>query len=189
MIAGCLSQAKKILVCFDEILDGPSPEQLVEQTHKSIADILRSGDAVPLFVNPDARDEDSERARDLLIKQIVEAVSPIIPLTIRNKSLDGSYFRTALHLLGAAELMFAQYEADIRTQANPAGLVGMCNAMHADIKGATVHSTRMKSLSEFMKEMKSQYNTYLGLSEPFRNDITPRNKRRGRGGRSTRGQA
>ena len=138
---------------------------------------------------PVVDDEDSKSERDLLIKKIVEAVSPILPLTIRNKSLDGSYFRTALHLAGATELLFSQYETDIRAQANPAGLLGMCNAMHADIKSATVHGTQMRSLSEFMKDMKSQYNTSLGLGESFRNDITPRDKRRSRGSRSTRGRA
>ena len=192
MIAGCLAQARQILQYYDEILYGPPPEQLVEQTHRSIADILRSEEAFSLFRHPEVNDEDEEdsvSARDLLIKKLVEAVSPIIPLTIRNKSLDGSYFRTALHLLGATELMFSQYEAHIRAQANPAGLVGMCNAMHADIKGATVHGTEMKSPSEFMREMKSQYNTSLGLGESFRNDMTPRDKRRGRGSRNNRGRA
>ena len=134
-------------------------------------------------------EDNSEQEKDLFIKRIVEAVSPIVPLTIRNKSLDGTYFRTALHLLGAVELMFSQYGADIRSQANPAGLVGMCDAMHADIKRSAVHSSGLRSLEEFLKDMRSQYNTSLGLGVPFRNDISARDKRRGRGARSPRSQA
>ena len=84
MIAGCLAQARHILLCYDEILYGPPPEQLVKQTHRSIADLLRSEGAFSLFLDLGADDENSESARDLLIKKIVGAVSPIIPLTIRN---------------------------------------------------------------------------------------------------------
>ena len=139
MIAGCLAQAKKIFECYDEILYGPSPEELVENTHGAISKLLESQEALSLFNTPADGDEESQRKKDVFIKRVVEAVSPIIPVTIRNKSLDSTYFRTALHLLGAAELMFSQYGADIRTQAYPAGLVGMCNAIHADIKSATAH--------------------------------------------------
>ena len=189
MIAGCLSQAKKILECYDEILYGPSPEELVESTHEAISKLLGSEEASGLFNIPSDEDEENQQKRDIFIKRVVEAVSPIIPLTIRNKSLDSTYFRTALHLLGATELLFSQYEADIRSQAHPAGLVGMCNVMHADIKRSAVHSSGLKSLREFMKEMKGQHNTSLGLGEPFHNDITCREKRRGRGLRNPRGQS
>ena len=187
MIAGCLSQAKKVLKYYDEILDGPSPEELVESTHEEIAKLLGSREALSLFAIPDVDGENKQQERDLFIKRIVEAVSPIIPFTIRNKSLDATYFRTALQLLGAAEIMFSQYETDVRSQANPAGLVGLCNTMHADIKRSAVHSTGLKPLKDFMKEMKGQYNTSLGLGEPFHNDITRREKRKGRGNRSGRG--
>ena len=54
----------------------------------------------------------------------VEAVAPIIPLTLRDNALDGGYLRTELQFLGAAEFMFAQYESDVRAQANPNGVVG-----------------------------------------------------------------
>lgn len=189
MIAGCFLQAKKILECYDEILYGPLPEELVESTHEAISKLLESQEALGLFNMPSDEEEDSQRKRDVFIKRMVEAVSPIIPLTIRNKSLDSTYFRTALHLLGATELLFSQYETDIRSQANPAGFVGMCNAMHADIKRSEVHSSELKSLREFMKEMRGQYNTSLGLGEPFHNDITRREKRRGRGLRNPRSQS
>ena len=189
MIAGCLSQAKNILEGYDEILHGPSPEELVERTHEAISKLLGTQEALSLFSGASDEEEDIQRKRDVFIKRVVEAVSPIIPVTIRNKSLDSTFFRTALHLLGAAELLFSQYETDIRSQANPAGLVGMCNAMHADIKRSAVHSTGLKSLGEFMKEMRSQYNTYLGLGESFHNDITRRERRRGRVSRYPRNQS
>ena len=161
----------------------------MKQTHKSITDLLRLDGAVFLFLDPVGGDESYESAKDLVIKTIVGAVSPIIPLTIKNKSLDGFYIRTALLLLEATELMFSQYKENIRSQANPVGLLGMCNAMHAEIKSIQVHSTEMKSVSGFMKDMKIEFNTSLSLGEPFRNDITPRDKRRGKGGRSSCGRA
>ena len=34
-----------------------------------------------------------------LIRRLIGAVSPL-PVTLRNKSIDGSYFRTALHIVG-----------------------------------------------------------------------------------------
>ena len=49
MIAGCISQAIKILEGFDEILDGPSPEELVESTHEDIAKLLESPEALEFF--------------------------------------------------------------------------------------------------------------------------------------------
>ena len=52
--------------------------------------------------------------RDLFVKKILEAVPPIIPVVLRNKSLDGAYLRTALHFLGAPELMFSRYKTDVR---------------------------------------------------------------------------
>ena len=61
---------------------------------------------------------------DEVIMKIVEAVDPIVPITLRDKALESGYLRTALQFLGAAEFMFAQYETDVRTQANPNGVVG-----------------------------------------------------------------
>ena len=52
MIAGCTSQAIKILEGFDEILDGPSPEELVESTHEDIAKLLELPGALELFGAP-----------------------------------------------------------------------------------------------------------------------------------------
>ena len=121
MIAGCLSQAKKILESYDEILYGPSPEELVESTHEAISELLGTREALGLFSEASDEEENIQQKRDVFIKRVVEAVSPIIPVTIRNKSLDFTFFRTALHLLGAVELLFSQYEADVRSQANPAG--------------------------------------------------------------------
>ena len=125
--------------------------------------------------------------RTQVVKRIIEAVSQLIPIVIRNKSLDGSYLRTALHLLGASELLFSQYEADIRGQANPAGFVGMCDTMHAEMKHAAVYTNDLKSLPNFMKEMKMQYQTSLGLGDSFPSDLTARSRRRRRSPTFTRG--
>ena len=84
MIAGCMSQAKKILESYDEILYGPPPEELVETTHKGISDLLKSEDAKTLFMGSDGAPDNSGPEQDLFIKRIVEAVSPIIRVAIRN---------------------------------------------------------------------------------------------------------
>ena len=111
-----------------------------------------------------------------------------MPIAIRNKSLDGSYLRTALHLLGSAEFLFALYDFDIRGKANPAGAVGMCHDLHAEIKRTAVCSLDLKPHTEFMRELKAQYQTSLGLGSSFRNDISPRDRRRGRASRGFQGR-
>ena len=45
VIAGCLEQAKRIFEKFDEVLYGPAPEKLVEESHAAITDLLMSEDA------------------------------------------------------------------------------------------------------------------------------------------------
>ena len=138
IIAGCLEQAKKIIEKFDEVLYGPAPESLVEETHAAIADLLVSDEAKTFQTSGRGDADNDNTGRESLIKKIIEAVAPILPITIRNKSLDGCYLRSALHLLGVAELVFSQYVTDIRSQANPAGVVGMCNAIHAKLKKSTL---------------------------------------------------
>ena len=129
-------------------------------------------------------DQQSTDACDNFVRKITEAVSPIVPITLRNKSLDGAYLRTALILLGAAEILFAQYEQDVRVQANPAGAVGLCQALHNEIERSTLYGDqKLKSLWEFTKEMKAQYQTSLGLGKPFVKDTSLRGRRRARRGR------
>ena len=106
---------------FDEVLQGKPPEVLVVRTHETIAALLQSVEGQRVAKGSDNSYEASEK----FIKQIIEAVSPIIPITVRNKALDSDYVRAALQLLGAADLLFTQYESDVRVQANPAGVVGM----------------------------------------------------------------
>ena len=125
MIAGCLFQAKAILKKYDEVLFGPAPEVLLQDIQKVIRTLLLSDEARD-FVSGGALGDGTN-----LIKKVVEAVAPIVPISLRDKSLDGAYLRTALHLLGATEVLFAQYESDVRIQANPAGFVGMCSSMNA----------------------------------------------------------
>ena len=140
IIAGCLEQAKRIFEKFDEVLYGPAPEKLVEETHSSIADLLASDDAKAFMGIADSDTSAENTDKEVFIKKIIEAVAPILPVTMRNKSLDGCYLRTALHLLGVAELVFSQYIPDVRSQANPAGVVGVCTAMHTELKRSALLS-------------------------------------------------
>ena len=185
-IAGCLNQAKRIFEKFDEVLYGQSPESLVLETHKEIRVLLTSKECRD-FLSAGGKVDDATLAEsDIFIKKIVEAVSPIVPITLRNKALDGGYLRTALHLLGAAEFLFAQYEADVRIRANPAGVVGMCASMHAGLKGSALYNEELKPLSDFMTEMRSQYQTSLGLGSSFAKDSGARARK---GSRSSRGRS
>ena len=116
---------------------------------------------------------------DTFVKRVVETVSPIIPIALRYKSLDGAYLRTALHLFSAGELLFSQYVQDVHMQANPAELVGMCASMHAQLERASIYSDELKSLRDFRKEIRTQYQTSLGLGSLFPKDSAPRNRRSG----------
>ena len=186
MIAGCLNQARRIVGKFDEILFGAAPEAMVEESHRKIRYLLCSEEARRVQSDEGKTDEVSVKASDELVKSIIEAVSPIIPICARNKSLDGGYLRTALYLLGAAEFLFTQYEPDVRVKANPAGLVGMCSAMHAEIERSVLWQQELRSFEEFIKDMRSQYQTSLGLGTSFANHAARRQRRRTR---SSRGRA
>ena len=107
MIAGCLNQAKRILEKFDDILYGSSPEEMVQTTHNEIKKLLLSDEGRAFFRAQEVGGESSGVDGTTLVKKLIEAVAPIVPITLRNKSLDGKYFRTALHLLAAGELLFA----------------------------------------------------------------------------------
>ena len=191
MISGCLNQSRRIFEKFDEVLFGAAPEAMIEECHQKIRNLLCSEEARRIQPNEDKTDNVSVKASDELIKSIIEAVTPIIPISVRNKSLDGGYLRTALYLLGAAEFLFTQYEPDIRVKANPAGLVGMCSTMHAEIERSVLWQQELRSFDEFMKDMRSQYQTSLGLGTSFANDAARRQKRRPRSSRGrpfSRGQ-
>ena len=178
MIAGCLNQAKRILEMYDEVLHGSSPEVLVQETHQKITALLRSEEGRALFCAPDGPAEPPAAESSMFVKKLIEAVAPIVPVTLRNKSLDGKYFRTALQLLTAGEILFTQYEADVRMQANPSGVVGMATSLHADLENSCFYNTELKSLKEFTRDMKSQYQTSLGLGAPFRKDTYPATRSR-----------
>ena len=178
MIAGCLNQAKRILEMYDEILHGSSPEVSVQATHQKISALLRSEEGRALFCAPDGPAEPPAADSTIFVKKLIEAVAPIVPVTLRNKSLDGKYFRTALQLLTAGEILFTQYEADVRIQANPSGVVGMATALHADLENSCFYNTELKSLKEFTRDMKSQYQTSLGLGTPFKKDTYPATRSR-----------
>ena len=177
MMAGCINQAKKILSKYDEVLFGPAPEVLIEPTHQAIRNLFASPEG-KAFVARMAEGKEGSTADDTFIKGVIGAIPPVIPLAIRNKNLDGGFLRTALLLLGAVEILLAQYEVDIRSNANPAGLVGMSAAMHADFERCNLFGEELRGLRDFTKEMWSQYQTSLGLGSPFPNDSVTRKSAR-----------
>ena len=176
LIAGCLHQAKTIFQLFDEVLWGQPPEVSIEKTHQSIKSLLQSSDALSVLGIQDDTDEDLVTAHHEFIKKIIEAVSPILPIALRNKSLDSGYFRTALQLLGAAELLFTRYESDIRGEANPAGFVGLSSLLHSDLEEGVVFSEKLKPLKDSLVALRAQYQTSLGLGDAFPKDSMARKK-------------
>ena len=154
--------------------------QLVVQTHKAIRQLLASQDCQEFMGKMSEHGKEALASGDEFLRRIIEAVSPIIPITLRNKSLDGVYFRTALQLIAAAEFMFAQFESDVRIKANPAGVVGMCNSMHAEMKRAAMYNDALRPVDEFIKDMKAQYQTSLGLGSSFARDASIQGGGRGR---------
>ena len=180
IIAGCMSQSRKIFEKFDEILFGPAPEKLIGDTHHEIRRLLTSEEGTKFLAECTSDTSAASEDDHVFIKKIVEAVSPIVPVTLRNKVLDGGYLRTALHLLGAAEFLFAQYEQDIREKANPAGVVGMAAAMHSNIKRSALYNDELKPSKEFLRDMQSQYQTSMGLGTSFFKDSSTRGRRRSR---------
>ena len=170
MIAGCLNQSRRIFELFEEVLQGEAPEILVEKAHDSIKTLLKSDEAQLIMNAVEDDSEGSVAARDSFIKKIIGSVPPIIPIALRNRSLDSGYFRTALQLLGATELLFTRYVSDVRVLANPAGVVGMCTSMHSEFEREAFLGEGLKPLKESMRDMKAQYQTSLGLGSPFSKD-------------------
>ena len=178
MIAGCINQAKRIINMYDEVLFGPAPEAAVTVTHQAIRALLLSDEGKKFLSLSQEDDSGSVTTCDEFVKKIVGSVSPIIPIALRNKALDGCYLRTALNLIGCAEFLFSQYQTDIRDQANPNGLVGLSTGMHTEFKQSAVFATELPPLEVFMKDMRVQYQTSLGLGAPFPKDAVPRARRR-----------
>ena len=104
----------------------------MEKAHDAIKTLLKSAEA-QLIINAVEDDgEGSVAARDSFIKKIICSVPPIIPIALRNKSLDSGYFRTALQLLGATELLFTRYVPDVRVISESRGC---CGNVHLDALG------------------------------------------------------
>ena len=93
VIAGSLNQANKIFEKFDEILHGPAPEELVVETHDAIRKLLASQECRDFMSQKSEDDKGAVAAGDDFVREITGAVTPIIPITLRNKSLDGAYSR------------------------------------------------------------------------------------------------
>ena len=103
---------------------------------------MRSAECTTFLENADVSTYEARDRGVTLSLKIIEAVSPIIPFKIRNRSLDGGYLRTALTLLGASEILFTQFDVDIRRSGNPAGAVGMAQSMHNEIERATLYGNQ-----------------------------------------------
>ena len=161
-MAGCLNQAKRIIQRYDSILHGAKPELLIEDTHRRIREVLLSPEGREFFRDAESTEAARVKACDKVIMKVVEAVDPIVPLTLRDKALDSQYLRTALHFLGAVEFMFSRYETDVRNQANPNGVIGLTAAMHDEFDRTIVFNDLLKPLDEFMSCMQTQYQTSLG---------------------------
>ena len=82
-----------------------------------------------------------QKGEIFFLRQLVEAIAPIVPITFRNKSLDDIYLRTAFVLLAAIELLFAQYALNIHNQANPARVLGMAAANNY-LENACFHNSK-----------------------------------------------
>ena len=181
IMAGCLNQAKRIVQMYDEVLHGGTPEVLVQSTHRDIRKLLQSEECIEFVNSQHQAGVPDEDKGNVFIKKIVQAVAPIVPITLRDKALDGAYLRQALHMLGAVELLFAQYQTDVREHANPAGVVGLASAMHCEFEAATFHGNKLRSPNDFGKEIRSQYQTSLGFGSAFSKDAFPGTRRRKRG--------
>ena len=178
MIAGCMNQSKRIFEKFDRVLYGQLPENLIKKTHTSIRDLLNSEEGTEFLTADRGELPVVGESDEILIKKIIEAVYPIIPITLRNKDLDGSYMRTALLLLEAAELMFSKYERDIRELANPNGMVGMAESMHAEFKRSALYNEELRPVQEFARDLQAQYQTSMGMGSPFPKDVFTRGRKR-----------
>ena len=111
------------------------------------------------------------------IRMIVEAVSPIIPITSRNRSVDGGYLRTALTLLAAVEILVTPFEDVIRRNSNPAGAVRKAKSMHNDIERATLYGNQeLKNIREFPTVLKAQYQTSWAYRGAVSKGLTNREK-------------
>ena len=78
----------------------------------------------------------------------------------------------------------------IREKANPAGVVGMAVAMHAEFKRSVLYCEELKTVQEFGRDIQPQYQTSMGLGSSFGKDSMTRERSRsrrfrGRGGYNT----
>ena len=92
---------------FGPTLARPSaPEKVVTETPQAINALLRSPECAAFLTMADESIQQAGEQEHTFIQKIIEAVSPIIPITLRNRSLDGGYLRTALTLLGASDTVY-----------------------------------------------------------------------------------
>ena len=82
VIAGCLNQARNILVKFDEILDGPAPEKLVVDTLEANRRVLASQKCQEFMGKMSEDGTEALTSGDESLRRIIVTVSPIIPITL-----------------------------------------------------------------------------------------------------------
>ena len=81
--------ATRIIEQFNEVLFGPSPEGVVKESHRGIRKLLSSVECREFLEGNSSREGAAAETNDKFIKKFIEADSPIIPNTLRNKALDG----------------------------------------------------------------------------------------------------
>jgi len=103
-----MNQAKRIFEKFNEVLYCSVPEQLYGETGRVIRDLVTSVECTKFLSENAIEAAVGGEGNQVFIKKILGAVSPIIPVTLRNKALVSGYLRTAVQLLGAAEFLFSR---------------------------------------------------------------------------------
>ena len=63
---------------------GPAPEAIVEKIHRDIRSLLYSEECRSFMSDKDKTDDAAVKASDEFIKSIIEAVGPVIPISMRN---------------------------------------------------------------------------------------------------------
>lgn len=96
---------KRILGKFDDLLCGFSPEEMVRTTQRDINKLLLLEEGRVFFRAVEGVVESSGVDGNTCVRKLTQTVAPNVPITLRNKSFDVKYFRTALHLLASGAIV------------------------------------------------------------------------------------
>ena len=90
---------------YDEVLYGLTRQILVNQTHSSTKKWLKFTKCRSFLEHSEVSGDETDDKDDLFIWRVIEAASPIIPIIIRNRSLDGGYLRAVLVFSEATDVV------------------------------------------------------------------------------------